>query len=185
MASFGWMLYSWGPLPFEVYPLNVHEVQQVTATDWARKEIAGAAIYREWVGENDEEVHLRGRVYPHFFVSHTRERARMFEGDKAATSILSGTLGSVTVEDNPTTSGGLGHLDVMDNMRLLGQAHILMRGDGWKLGWFVIEKLTRGHTFLDPRGIGRQIEFEVTFQRVPTPLDPSGYFPDVWGQLSP
>jgi phage protein U len=37
----------------------------MTATDWARKEIAGAAIYREWVGEGDEEITLRGRVFPH------------------------------------------------------------------------------------------------------------------------
>jgi hypothetical protein len=47
-------LYSWGMLQFEVHPLNVHEVDHSTATDWAKKEIAGAAIYREWVGENDE-----------------------------------------------------------------------------------------------------------------------------------
>jgi hypothetical protein len=32
---------------------------------WAQKEIAGAAIYREWVGENDEVLHMRGRLFPY------------------------------------------------------------------------------------------------------------------------
>ena len=59
------MLFQWGALQFDITPLNVHEADQMTATDWARKEIAGAAIYREWVGEGDEEITLRGRVFPH------------------------------------------------------------------------------------------------------------------------
>ena len=50
----GFTLYTWGSIPFEVYPLNVHEVQQVTGTDWARK-IAGGAPLR--IGGTDE----RGR----------------------------------------------------------------------------------------------------------------------------
>lgn len=151
----GPVLYVYGSIPFEVYPLNVHEMQHVTGTDWARKEIAGAAIHREWVGENDEEIHLRGRVFPHFFVNFSRQGGGQ-------------------------SSGGLGHLDVMDNMRRLGQAHVLMRGDGWHFGWFVIERLMRGHTFLGQDGIGQQINFEATFQRVPAPFDPTGYFPSFW-----
>lgn len=58
-------LYSWSLVQFQVYPLNVHEVDHTTATDWAKKEIAGAAIYREWVGENDEELYFRGRLFPY------------------------------------------------------------------------------------------------------------------------
>jgi phage protein U len=58
-------LMQWSALQFEVYPLNIHEVDHLTQTDWARKEIAGAPIYREWVGENDEEIHLRGRIFPY------------------------------------------------------------------------------------------------------------------------
>jgi hypothetical protein len=80
---------------------------------------------------------------------------------------------------------GLGHLDVMDNMRRLGQAHALVRSDGWHLGWFVIERLTRAHANLGADGIGQQIDFEVSFQRVPVPYDPNAYFPAFWGQVSP
>lgn len=59
------MLYQFGTVQFDVAPLNVHELDHMTQTDWARKEIAGAAIYREWTGEGDEEITLRGRVFPH------------------------------------------------------------------------------------------------------------------------
>ncbi len=59
------LLYQWGPLQFTVWPLNVHEFDHETDTDWAQKEIAGAAIYREWVGENDENIYFRGKLFPY------------------------------------------------------------------------------------------------------------------------
>ena len=56
----------WGPsIQFLVVPLNYHEMDHETETDWAKKEIAGSAIYREWVGENDETIHLRGKLFPY------------------------------------------------------------------------------------------------------------------------
>ena len=59
-------LYIWGPgVVFEVWPLNVHEFDHESDTDWAQKEIAGAAIYREWVGENDETLYFRGKLFPY------------------------------------------------------------------------------------------------------------------------
>ena len=58
-------LMQWGPLQFQVWPLNVHEFDIETGTAWAQKEIAGAAIYREWVGENDELLHFRGKLFPY------------------------------------------------------------------------------------------------------------------------
>ena len=158
MATF--TLYQWGPIQFQVYPLNVNEVDHSTMTEWARKEIAGAAVYREWVGESEEQINLRGKVFPHFF-------------KRRSTSAAPGL--------NETS--GLGHLDVMDNMRRLGQAHTLVRGDGWHLGWYVIERLTRGHSFLSANGIGQQVQFEAIFQRVPVPLDNRVYFPWLWGSL--
>jgi phage protein U len=58
-------LMMWADIQFSVQPLNYHEMDHETATDWAHKEIAGAAIYREWVGENDEMIHLRGNLFPY------------------------------------------------------------------------------------------------------------------------
>lgn len=58
-------LYAWGTIQFVVVGLNIHEADHETETDWAKKEIAGAPIYREWVGENDETLYIRGRVFPY------------------------------------------------------------------------------------------------------------------------
>jgi len=58
-------LYRWGPLEFHVWPLNVHEVDHETATDWAHKDIVGGPLFREWVGENDEKLHFRGILFPY------------------------------------------------------------------------------------------------------------------------
>lgn len=157
-------LFNWGPVQFEIYPLSVNEVQHLTGTDWARKEIAGAPMYREWVGEGDEEIQLRGKIYPHFIVQNMRSRITTGAAQQAVT-------------------GGVRELDTMDNMRRLGQAHVLMRGDGWHFGWFVIESLSRAHSFLAQDGIGQQIVFDVKFVRVPVPNDASNYFPSIWGQL--
>ena len=166
-------LYQWGAIPFQAYPLMLMEVQHVTQTGWARKEIAGAAIYREWVGEDDEELHFRGEVYPHYF----RQKMTQY-------GMLESLRGGYS-RGQPDNWGGLGHLEVMDNMRRLGQAHPLARGDGWHMGWFVIERLQREHAHLGPEGIGKQVKFEVTFQRVPVPNDNLAYFPAFWGSISP
>jgi phage protein U len=61
----GPVLMAWGGVVFAVWPLNFDEWDHETASDWATKEIAGASIYREWVGEEDEIVNLRGRIYPY------------------------------------------------------------------------------------------------------------------------
>lgn len=59
-------LMQWGPnVQFEVWPLNYHEMEHEGATAWSRKEIVGAATYREWVGEQDELRYLRGRLFPY------------------------------------------------------------------------------------------------------------------------
>lgn len=137
------MLMAWGTITFEVYPLNIGEVDHTTATDWSKKEIAGASIYREWVGEGDETISLRGKVFPHFMAS----------------------TGYMPDERR----GGFSDLDLIENRRRLGQAHILIRGDGWNLGWYVIERFSRGHTFLGSQGVGQQVAFEAVFLRVPVP----------------
>lgn len=149
------MLYQFGLVQFTVYPLNISDVSHATSSDWSRKEIAGAPTYREWVGEGDEEIHLKGKVFPHFFALHAAQRPTRGAND--------GT--------------GMGHLDLLEIMRRLGQAHLLMRGDGLKLGWFVIERFNRGHSHIGRDGVGQQVDFEAIFQRVPVP-DPSRYYAD-------
>ena len=172
------VLFQWGPIQFQVFPFNVGQYSHATGADWAKKEIAGAAMYREWVGENDEQITLKGVVFPHFFARKMRQRTRV---PGRTDPILEGSIeGSATRDPGRlldehaggfASSGGLVHLDVLDNMRRLGQSHVLIRGDGWHFGWFVIEELNRGHSLLAQDGIGQQIEFEAKFQRVPVPND--------------
>jgi phage protein U len=142
-------LATWGAITFEIWPLNIHEVDHNTSTDWARKEIIGAPIYREWVGENDEEIHYKGRMTPVFFARWGKNT-------------------------------GMSAMEAMEQLRLAGHADVLMRGDGYKLGWFVIDRLVRQHTNLSGiqryAGVGQIINFDVAFQRVPVPGDPTGYY---------
>jgi phage protein U len=166
-----WVMFQWGPIQFQVFPMNVDNYAHHTGADWAKKEIAGAAMYREWVGESDETITLKGKVFPHFFARASRSRGigEQTDGPKATLDSDTGTLQQHVGKEH--SAGGLYHLDVLDNMRRLGQSHILMRGDGWHYGWFIIETLHRGHSFLAMDGVGQQVEFEAAFQRVPYPND--------------
>jgi len=183
-----WVMFQWGPIQFQVFPFNVDNYSHHTGADWAKKEIAGAAMYREWVGEGDELITLKGKVFPHFFARKMRggpsrraieqpvrgPGAELGQGDTAS-RLLDHVGGEASF------SGGLSHLDVLDNMRRLGQAHILIRGDGWHYGWFIIESLNRNHTFLANDGIGQQIDFEAQFQRVPLPNNASSNYSQTTG----
>lgn len=123
---------TWGPLQFAVQPLNYNEVDHTTEAEFARKDVAGAPPPREWVGEGDEEIYLRGKVFP-------------------------------------MRIGGLNELEVMDAMRKDASAHAMVRGDGRRLGWFVLERMVRSHRFVAANGVGQQIDFEAIFVRIPTP----------------
>lgn len=129
-------LFQWGPVQFHVWPLNVHEYDHTTATEYARKDVAGAPPPREWVGEDDEQIFFRGNVFPRRI-------------------------------------GGLPELEWMDDARESGKSYALVRGDGTKFGWFVIEKLMRTNKFLIIGGVAQVINFEALFTRVDVPRDAS------------
>lgn len=135
------MLYTWGTLQFLVHPLNANEVEHTTNSEYARKDVPGTLPPREFVGEGDELILMRGKVFP-------------------------------------LAIGGLTELEVLDLMRKHGIAAPLARGDGAKLGWFVLETLHRIHKSLAPQGFGREIEFEALFTRVPVP-NPAGWIADL------
>ena len=174
-----WVLFQWGPIQFQVFPLNVNQYSHASGSDWAKKEIAGAAMYREWVGEQDEMITMKGRVFPHYFARKSKERGinHPVLGNPKAT--FDGPLLAEHSGGFPS-AGGLFHLDVLDNMRRLGQSHILIRGDGWHFGWFIIETLQRGHSLIAPDGVGQMIEFDAAFQRVPIPNDGSEIMGQMW-----
>jgi hypothetical protein len=57
------MLMSWGPLQFDVVRTNIHEWGRATSADWAKHEVLGAPIQKEFTGPGDDELVLsRSRV---------------------------------------------------------------------------------------------------------------------------
>jgi phage protein U len=69
----------------------------------------------------------------------------------------------------PEKFGGLSSLSTLDIMRASGVPHFLMRGNGTPLGWFVVEQVTEKSTYLDPHGVGRAIEVDITCKRADAP----------------
>jgi uncharacterized protein len=155
------VLMTFGPIQFEVYPLNYHESDHTTASDYARKDIMESSPNREWVGEGDEEIVLRGRVFPY-----------------AVTMKSFQSVGTVA------TGIGLGAKSALDKLDAVRRAHHvdqLIEGgesEGRVLGWFVIERLIRHHTHIGAHGFGRVINFDASFMRVDTP-DPTTYLGDI------
>ena len=58
------MLMQVGPLQFDVAPMNVHEVKHDAATEFAKKEVVGRRKIYEAVGEGDEKLVLKGKLFP-------------------------------------------------------------------------------------------------------------------------
>lgn len=62
---------------------------------------------------------------------------------------------------------GAGDWDALESMAGSGAPQMLLRGDGRALGWHVIEKVKEKHTYLDPRGVGRIVEFDIELKQAP------------------
>lgn len=65
--------------------------------------------------------------------------------------------------------GGLNEIAILDQMRAGGQPQILVRGDGYSLGWRRITKMREKHRKLDQDGIGKVIEFDLTLKKSQAP----------------
>lgn len=58
------MLLQIGPLQFDVQPFNAHEIVHDAATDYAKKDVVGRRRIYEHVGEGDEVLTIKGRLFP-------------------------------------------------------------------------------------------------------------------------
>jgi uncharacterized protein len=61
------MLYQLGSVSFEVFPVNLHDVEGEVGADYAAHEVIGAAKPREFVGPADAHFRLAGKVFPSKF----------------------------------------------------------------------------------------------------------------------
>ena len=67
---------------------------------------------------------------------------------------------------------GLDEIQMLRSLTGTGDPQILVRGDGYNLGWWLIEKVTQKSSTLDAHGIGRQIAFDITLVESPTSASP-------------
>lgn len=79
------------------------------------------------------------------------------EGDDEIT--LSGQL-------LPTKIGGLDELEIAHGMRRSGTRFPLQRGDGTRLGWFAITRISENHTHLGRDGVGFVIKHTIVMTKV-------------------
>lgn len=82
-----------------------------------------------------------------------------FMGEGADEVTLSGQL-------LPTKIGGLTELEVAHQMRRTGTRFPLMRGDGTRLGWFAITRITERHADLMRSGVGFTVQYEIAMKKV-------------------
>ncbi len=79
------------------------------------------------------------------------------EGDDEIT--LSGQL-------LPTKIGGLEELEIVHEMRRSGTKFPLQRGDGTRLGWFAITRISENHTHLTREGVGFVVKHTIVMTKV-------------------
>jgi uncharacterized protein len=62
---------------------------------------------------------------------------------------------------------GAGGLDALKQMARSSSPFMLIRGDGTVLGWQVIHTVVERHTYLNPSGVGRIVEFDIALSSTP------------------
>ena len=91
-----------------------------------------------------------------------REPPLEFVGEGGNEMTISGRL-------FPHDLGGLTELELLRQMRASGKPQYLMRGDGRALGWWAITTVDASHTYLDGKGVGKQIDVSISLRRAQTP----------------
>lgn len=84
--------------------------------------------------------------------------AKEFTGEGEDDITLSGLL-------MPTKTGGLNELEIAHQMRRAGTRFPLMRGDGWRVGWYAITKIREQHKDLTREGIGFSVQCSITMTK--------------------
>ncbi|MBO9125446.1 MULTISPECIES: phage tail protein [unclassified Rhizobium] len=94
--------------------------------------------------------------------------AREFMGEGEEKITLSGQL-------LPFKTGGLTELEMAHGFRRSGQKLPVLRGDGARLGWYVIDTITENHTDLMRDGVGFFVKHSISLTKV----SPDGASPGI------
>ncbi len=65
--------------------------------------------------------------------------------------------------------GGQDEWDALHQLRREGRAQYVLRGDGRACGWFLIFSIREDDRFLDAKGRGQIVEFEIEMRRADRP----------------
>lgn len=84
--------------------------------------------------------------------------AKEFTGDGEDDITLSGEL-------LPSKIGGLDELETLHQMRKAGTQFPLMRGDGFRYGWYAITKISEQHKDLGRDGVGFTVRTTISMTR--------------------
>lgn len=98
-----------------------------------------------------------------------------FVGEGPETMVIRGRI-------FPEKLGGLDGLGLLDAARRSGDAQFLMRGDGRPLGFFVVTNVSETSRYLNAKGVGKQINFDLTVKRSDDPTA-MGYFSSIFALL--
>lgn len=75
----------------------------------------------------------------------------------------------------PRHFGGMGTLSLLYIARASGAPQYMIRGDGVLMGWVQILKVNERSSYIDPGGVGKIIDFDVSLQRCDGPSNGAFY----------
>ena len=64
----------------------------------------------------------------------------------------------------PSRIGGLTEIETLHEMRRQGARFPVMRGDGFRHGWYAIKRMTEQHGDLEASGVGFTVDYEITLE---------------------
>jgi len=89
---------------------------------------------------------------------------------------------NLSVRLYPEHLGGMSFLTAVNAIRQAGIPQYFMRGDGQPLGWFLTQSCEESSEYLDPEGVGRVMDVELTLKRAGAPLG-ADFFATIEGML--
>lgn len=83
----------------------------------------------------------------------------------------------------PQKLGRFSSLEVLRSAQTSGLPQLVVRGDGRVFGWYVITRVSDGHSYLDARGVGQMVDMSIDLAKTSQP-SAQGYFSALWSLLS-